>query len=114
MRTILVASAFALVTTVAIAAPAAADKPRPEAQCSSWFLAAACPDGTAAITRFTGQGRGGDGWAGNASGAGGPSATPYSVTPSDAAATLATGRDGGFGSLSLRPPAPRRSARSAG
>jgi len=78
MRIIIVASAFALVTTVAIAAPPAADKPQHEAQCSSWFLAPACPDGTAAIGRFTGQGRGGDGWAGNASGAGGPSATPYS------------------------------------
>jgi hypothetical protein len=78
MRTILVASVFALVTTVAVAAPPTADVPRPEAQCSSWFLGAACPDGTAAITRFTGQGRGGDGWTGNASGAGGPSATPYS------------------------------------
>jgi hypothetical protein len=114
MRTILVAAAFALVTAVAVAAPPMGDKPGPEVPCSSWFLAPACPDGTAAITRFTGQGRGGDGWAGNASGAGGPSATPYSVTPSDAAAMLAAAKVAGFGSLSLRPPAPPRSARSAG
>jgi len=78
MRKILVASALALVTSVAVAAPLAADKPQPAPQCASWFLAPACPDGTVAIGRFTGQGRGGDGWAGNASGAGGPSATPYS------------------------------------
>ncbi len=39
------------------------------------------PDGTAAIANYTGQGDGGQGWAGNADGEGGPSAIP--PLPSD-------------------------------
>jgi hypothetical protein len=39
------------------------------------------PDGTAAIANYTGQGHGGQGWAGNAGGEGGPSAIP--PLPSD-------------------------------
>jgi hypothetical protein len=80
-RSLIIASAFALVTGVVGAAPSPADAARPAPQCSGWFQAATCPDGTAAISGFTGEGRGGDGWIGNADGHGGPSAVPYLPRP---------------------------------
>jgi len=44
--------------------------------CVSAFAALGGPDGTAALSGFTGQGDGGSGWIGNSDGEGGPSNVP--------------------------------------
>jgi hypothetical protein len=76
---------FTALTSVAGAAPLMTSYEQCVPRSWGWFLGGACPDGTSAISRFTGQGPGGDGWAGNADGVGGPSAIPYSAVPSQSA-----------------------------
>jgi hypothetical protein len=81
LRTMVIASAFAAVTSIAGTAHRVSGHEQAVPRCSGWFQLAACPDGTSAISPFTGQGRGGEGWAGNADGDGGPSAIPYAGKP---------------------------------
>ena len=87
----MIASAFALVVGLAGAGPSPINAARPASRCSGWFEGAACPDGTASISRFTGEGRGGDGWIGDSDGVGGPSAVPYLPKPRKSAEGIATG-----------------------
>jgi hypothetical protein len=87
----IIASAFALVVGLAGAGPSLMDAARPAPGCSGWFQGAACPDGTASISRFTGEERDGDGWIGDSDGIGGPSAVPYLPQPRRSAGGIVTG-----------------------